>query len=258
VKILLTRPAAQAQATANLLNGSGIETSCFAVQRMESTLPEALQAATAAIFADAAPIHGFIFISANAVEFGWPWLKDLSLSRCYCVGAATTQALRSRLIQAVEIIQPENQFDSEGLLAMPQLVNVSGQRLIIIRGLGLTLGRDLLGSVLRQRGARVEDAFCYIRTVESADNMDFSAIQAQLNTGEITLINVQSGETLSAFVTLFAPTLKQYENWRLLVPHHRIAALAAKSGFKRVEVTGVGDNCLKSYLIHEASHGNHA
>ncbi len=258
MKILLTRPAAQAKATADLLNACGIETSCFAVQRMEGTLPDGLHAATAAIFADTTPIHGFIFISANAVEFGWPWLTNLSLSRCYCVGIATTQALRSRLTQAVEIIQPESQFDSEGLLAMPQLADVSGQRLIIIRGLGLTPGRDLLGSVLRQRGARVDDAFCYVRTVESPDNSGFSAIQAQLNTGEITLINVQSGETLSAFVTLFAPTLKQRENWRLLVPHHRIAALAAKSGFKRVEVTGVGDNCLKSYLIHEASHGNHA
>ncbi len=259
MKILLTRPLAQAEATAKLLLEAGIASASFAVQRMDGKLTPALYAATTAIFADATPIDGLIFISANAVEFGWPWLAQLQQAKppfkFYVVGPATSHALREYLAPQTEIIQPPTQFDSEGLLAMPQLADASGQRLVIIRGVGLTPGRDLLASTLRARGARVDDAFCYIRTVESADHSDYAAIQAQLASGEVGLINVQSGETLSAFETLFSPTSAQRKTWRLLVPHHRIATLAVKKGYKRVEVTGVGDNCLKSYLSIETSHG---
>jgi uroporphyrinogen-III synthase len=255
VKILLTRPLTQARVTENFLHEAGIEACCFAVQRMDGQLPPELHAATAAIFADATPIDGLIFISANAVEFGWPWVKNLPVRKLFAVGAATSHALLEHVAAQTEIIQPVSQFDSEGLLAMPQLAGVSGQRLIIIRGLGLTPGRDLLASTLRERGARVDDAFCYTRTVETPENRVFPAIIAELNTGAISMVNVQSGETLTAFETLFAPTAAQRKNLRLLVPHHRIAALAVNNGYKRVEVTGVGDNCLKSYLLTEASHG---
>ena len=255
MKILLTRPLAQAAVTVKMLREAGIASCSFAVQRMDGQLPPALRASTTTIFADATPIDGLIFISANAVEFGWPWIKQLSLPPLYAVGAATAQALRERVGALTEIIQPVSQFDSEGLLAMPQLAAVSGQRLVIIRGMGLTPGRDLLASTLRARGARVDDAFCYIRTMESPENRDFTAIAEQLDSGEVSMVNVQSGETLSAFETLFAPTMVVRANLRLLVPHHRIAALAVNNGYKCVEVTGVGDNCLKSYLLTEASHG---
>ena len=255
MKILLTRPLAQAAVTAKILHDAGIASCSFAVQRMDGQLPPVLHAATTAIFTDATPIDGLIFISANAVEFGWPWVEPLPQPKLYAVGAATSQALREHAGAQAEIVQPPSQFDSEGLLAMPQLAAVSNQRLVIIRGLGLTPGRDLLASTLRARGARVDDAFCYIRTVESPVNKAFTAIAQQLNSGEITCVNAQSGETLSAFETLFAPTMELRANLRLLVPHHRIAALAVNNGYKRVEVTGVGDNCLKSYLLTETSHG---
>ena len=263
MKILLTRPASQAAATAALLHSFGIETCCFAVQRMGSALPANLQAATAAIFADASKLDGLIFISANAVEYGWPWVTDkLSASTpFYSVGPATTAALSQKLPQKLafgcDIIQPITQFDSEGLLALPQLANVAQRRFIIVRGMGLTPGRDLLASTLRARGAIVDDAFCYTRTVEEPENRAFSAVDAALKNGEIGAVNVQSGETLSAFETLFAPTQAQRANLRLLVPHHRISALAVNNGYKCVEVTGVGDNCLSLYLTTlKAQHGN--
>ena len=255
MKILLTRPTAQAAVTAKLLRGAGIETVSFAVQRMDGTLPPALLAATTAIFADTSRIDGLIFISANAVEFGVPWVKSLMTARqaqpqLYAVGAATTAALRQHFPTA-KIIQPPCQFDSEGLLEMPQLADVAKQRLLIIRGLGLTPGRDLLGSTLRERGARVDDTFCYTRSVETPENRLFPAIQSQLNSGEISHVNVQSGETLSAFETLFAPTPAQRATLQLLVPHHRIAELAVNNGYNCVEVTGVGDNCLKTFLTRD-------
>ena len=259
MKVLLTRPFAQARVTAKLLEISGVETCCFAVQRMDGQLSPNLQAATSAIFADRTPVDGLIFISANAVEFGWPWVGALMQQpiKLFCVGPATAQALRAQTEKQLDIIQPDKQFDSEGLLEVPQLAAVSGQRLIIIRGLGLTPGRDVLASTLRARGATVDDAFCYIRTVETPENRAFSAIQTALHSGEITHINVQSGETLSAFETLFAPTRSQRQHLKLLVPHHRIAALAANNGYKCVEVTGVGDNCLSLYLTTlKAQHGN--
>ena len=162
MKILLTRPLAQAAVTAKILHEAGIASCSFSVQCMDGQLPPALHASTTVIFADATPIDGLIFISANAVEFGWPWVKNLSQPKLYAVGAATSQALREHVGAKTEIIQPPSQFDSEGLLAMPQLAAVSGQRLVIIRGMGLTPGRDLLASTLRARGARRARGRCFL------------------------------------------------------------------------------------------------
>jgi uroporphyrinogen-III synthase len=58
------------------------------------------------------------------------------------------------------IAMPTNSFDSEGLLALPELQAVQHQHLMIVRGEG---GRDLIASTLQQRGAHIHIAECYRR-----------------------------------------------------------------------------------------------
>jgi uroporphyrinogen-III synthase len=108
-------------------------------------------------------IDGLIFVSANAVEQAFARLNTLGLSLnpqlpCYVVGPSTRAALQAQGMR--NIAMPTNSFDSEGLLALPELQAVQHQHLMIVRGEG---GRDLIASTLQQRGAHIHIAECYRR-----------------------------------------------------------------------------------------------
>lgn len=108
-------------------------------------------------------IDGLIFVSANAVEQAFARLNTLGLSLnpqlpCYVVGPSTRAALQAQGMR--NIAMPTNSFDSEGLLALPELQAVQHQHLLIVRGEG---GRDLIASTLQQRGAHIHIAECYRR-----------------------------------------------------------------------------------------------
>ena len=60
----------------------------------------------------------------------------------------------------------EDGFDSEALLALPEMRDLAGKRVVIFRGDG---GRELLGDTLIARGAIVEYAECYRRSKPTSD-----------------------------------------------------------------------------------------
>ncbi|MEK6788910.1 MAG: uroporphyrinogen-III synthase [Pseudomonadota bacterium] len=106
-----------------------------------------------------------IFVSANAARLGlaaiadyWPqWPHALP---AYAVGPATKALLDDAGLSAVA---PE-QENSEGLLALPGLTTVHGQRLLLLRG---DEGRELLPETLRARGAQVDVLPLYTRRLPS-------------------------------------------------------------------------------------------
>src|SRR3990167_892906 len=104
-----------------------------------------------------------IFISPNAVQYGMAAIRaagDLPPAlRIATVGQGSAKALRE--LGAANIIAPTENFDSEGLLALPELQNIAGWRVLIFRGEG---GRELLGNTLKARGAMVEYVTCYQRS----------------------------------------------------------------------------------------------
>src|ERR1700722_5195641 len=91
-----------------------------------------------------------VFVSANAVEYGvgdpasWP-----SHLVALAPGLGTASALAAVGVGQVHI--PATTMDSEGLLALPELADVTGKRIVIYRGSG---GRELLGEKLSERGAQ--------------------------------------------------------------------------------------------------------
>jgi uroporphyrinogen-III synthase len=114
-----------------------------------------------------APADLVIFISPNAVSYASQLLGEYSLpknARLAAVGSGTAQAL-ARAGLKVDL-QPTKRFDSEGLLALPELAQVTGQRILIVRGEG---GRALLGDTLRARGAEVGYAEVYRRCRSATD-----------------------------------------------------------------------------------------
>src|SRR5204863_7288654 len=123
--------------------------------------------------------------------------------------------------------------DSEALLALPELQQVQGRRVVIFRG---GTGRPLLGNALASRGARVEYADCYRRTLAKSDP---APLLAQWRHGGVQAITVSSSEGLDNFVTLAGTAA--LEATPLFVPHERVAVRARERGAREVIVAGASD-----------------
>ncbi len=107
-----------------------------------------------------------LFVSPNAVHYGSSLLDGRTPGqiRIGAVGRATAEALGSTGVE-VDLV-PTRCYDSEGMLALPELNRMSGRRVLIVRGDG---GRALLGDTLEQRGAQVDYAEVYQRRCPLSD-----------------------------------------------------------------------------------------
>lgn len=156
--VLVTRPADQSQALCRLLEDAGLAAHVLPTLRIEpldSAPPVgALRAAL--------PCQLAIFISANAVRHARPVIAAVGGLPADCtvaaVGAASAAALRDAGFPRV--LAPARRFDSEGLLALPELHQVAGRRVVIFRG---QEGRRLLAQTLTARGATLHEVVCYRR-----------------------------------------------------------------------------------------------
>ena len=183
-----------------------------------------------------------IFISPNAVKFGMTAMRQVgslpTQLKIATVGQGSAQALRE--FGVTNIITPTEHFDSEGLLALPELQNVADWRVLIFRGDG---GRELLGDTLRARGAAVEYATCYQRT-KSQQNVRV------LLDAKPDALTVTSSEALGYLAQMLESGGRgALRDLPLFVPHARIAELANRQGWQHVQLTGAGDDGLLSALI---------
>lgn len=183
-----------------------------------------------------------IFISPNAVQYGMAAIREAGLLpptlKIATIGQGSAQALRA--LGVANIIAPTQQFDSEGLLAMPELQTVAGWRVMIFRGDG---GRELLGDTLKARGATVEYATCYQRSQSQQDVRVLLDVQADA-------LTVTSSEALSHLSHMLDAHAKNaLRSTPLFVPHQRITELALQQGWKHVQLTASGDDGLLSALI---------
>ncbi|HSH40620.1 MAG TPA: uroporphyrinogen-III synthase [Arenicellales bacterium] len=154
IRVLITRPAAQASHLAELVRAAGGEAARFPTLEIEPMDPgpqqvKALEAADTVVF-----------VSANAAAHGWPLLRDSrDGKRIIAVGRATARALRE--LGCADVRTPDGPAgSSEELLDSPLLDDVSGTGVCIVRGAG---GREALKGVLEARGAKVSYLECYRR-----------------------------------------------------------------------------------------------
>ena len=160
--VLVTRPAAQAEGLCRLVAAAGGEALRFPTVEIQ---PPADPDAAAALLA--APWDVMVFISRNAVEQALRFAPSALRSahvQLAAVGRATAEAMRAAGL--APSLVPEAGFDSEALLALPALRQVTGRRVLIVRGEG---GRALLGRTLSERGAEVCYAEVYRRGLPAAD-----------------------------------------------------------------------------------------
>lgn len=241
--IVVTRPAGQARQLVGLIRAAGGIPVLFPVL-------EILDAG------DLRPLHALIdrleefdlaiFISPSAVN------KAMNLItarrklppglRIAAIGRGSARELERFGVSAV--IAPARKFDSEALLELPELTEVTGQRVVIFRGDG---GRELLGDTLVARGAVLEYAECYRR---GKPNSNAAPLLKAWARNELHAIVVTSSEGLR---NLFDMVGKLGQSWLrktpLFVTHARIATTARELGLAVVIEAGPGDVELAEGLV---------
>ncbi len=230
--VVLTRPRAQCEALAAALESGGARVIVFPALDI---VPVELSAASRAALASLPQASLAIFVSANAAEHGvaaarraGPWPVSVAVAG---VGQATAAALREAGM--ANVIAPATGFDSESLLACPELQEVRGRRILIFRGTG---GREHLRATLESRGAEVGYVESYRRDRPASDP---SALLAALGRGEVDAVHAMSAETVDNFLALAGAGVT-WSRVALLVPHPAIARHGAAASFGRVVVTGPG------------------
>lgn len=243
--VVITRPEPQSRALAQMIRDAGGNVISFPVLAIaDTTHPERVQQ----IVANLHQVQLAIFISANAVQYGLRQVSGWPANvRVAAVGAATAAALREH--GHTNVIAPTSGFNSEALLALPELNAVRGQRVVIFRGEG---GRELLADTLRARGAQVDYAEVYRRVKLIADATELMAAWSQR---AVDAIVVTSNEVLQNLLDVLSVEGQRHlRNTQLLVTSMRAADLARELGIvvpPRV-VSPVSDTAIFNALVDYA------
>ena len=188
-----------------------------------------------------------IFISSNAVENGMPKVKarkggfphGLSFA---AIGPVTAAGLQQYGVE--QILTPQQRFDSEALLALPQMQDMAGKKIMIFRGVG---GREVLADTLRERGAEVDFAECY-RRVNPQRNADMLVTLWQNK--QLDAIVVTSSEAMRHLLELpETGTADWLRSTPICVNHARIGELAQQQGLVVAVADAPGDEAMVACLI---------
>ncbi|MDH4071904.1 MAG: uroporphyrinogen-III synthase [Gammaproteobacteria bacterium] len=164
-----------------------------------------------------------IFVSRNAVVHGLGCLRDFGAAIA-AVGPATASAIEAAGVR-VDIL-PTVAFDSEHLLETPELRDVAGKGVLIIRG---ETGRELIADTLSRRGASVSYLPVYRRERNELPAMQILAIARDLGALRIDAVTVMSVETLEALLALLPRNAHAALRETLLVaPGDRVIQTAAE------------------------------
>ncbi len=184
-----------------------------------------------------------IFISPNAVRHMIDLLAGAAPDsrRLAAVGEATARSLRE--VGLPPDLVPTDRQDSEGLLALPELQQMDGQRILIVRGEG---GRPLLGDSLRARGAKVGYAEVYRRARPAVDPVPL----LQRWRDEVDVVTTTSAEVLGNLVNMLGETgATLLRKTPLLVISERMASRATELGFSRIlQAAGAEDAAVLQAL----------
>jgi len=220
--IVVTRPRDLAPAFARLIEARGGRAFVFPTIAIEPLPPPAP-------LSRLRDYDWVIFVSPSAVRAARRGAEHWPPRAAAAVGSGTRRELEA------------TGGDSEALLAMPQMQEVAGKRVLIVRG---DEGRALLGETLAARGASVQYAACYRRVRPAGD---CTALEAAWRAGEVHAITFLSAQALDNFVAMGGDTLAR--SLALFVAHERIAAHARERGARDVVIAGGGEEQMLERLV---------
>lgn len=217
ITVLVTRPGHQAGKFCRLIDENGGQAIAFPVIEIRPVKPKDEE-----ISALSDRIEYLVFTSANAIFEGMLFIRSylsdqLASCRITAIGQATAKALEYEGMTPGLV--PPSPFNSEALLALPEMQQVAGKRFLIVKGKG---GRQLLGEELIARGAQVRylDVYERIRPDRQTDVLD------ELVNCPRVVISITSVEGLQ---NLFSIVTEKQAQWlrsdaRFLVAGKRVAS----------------------------------
>ena len=165
MSVLVTRASHQATRLCKLIEREGGEPICFPVTEITplSAHEPVLQDGLAQI----PTANVVVFLSPNAVLFGLALFESQGIrlpsrAEILAIGPGTKRQLESHctVVSGVPLVL----FNSEGLLQLPQLGDVTGRTVVLVQGEG---GRTQVAEMLVERGAHVVYLPCYRRSRSS-------------------------------------------------------------------------------------------
>ncbi len=234
-KVLVTRPKQQATQLCERIAELGGEAFLFPVLDIEFTRADLLN--------NWQPDwHKIIFISKNAVHGFLQQIQPEQLdasTKLVAVGAATADVLRSANLEVA--IVPKDNGGSDYLLALDEMQQLAGEKVLIVRGEG---GRELLADTLKQRQAYVEYCEVYRRVKSRPTPLACDqAIQSEV-------VLCTSEQSVKNLVSLLAADKLHLLEKPLIVLSERIKQCALSLGFKQVIVTAsTSDSAIIDTLL---------
>lgn len=185
-----------------------------------------------------------IFISTNAVNNAMPRVLKRygNVPASVNFAAIGHQTAKDLALYGIRhVLTPHTRFDSETLLALPEMHDVTNQTVMIFRGLG---GRDVLADTLKARGAKVIFAESYQRVNPQTNTQLLDQLWQH---DKLDAIVVTSSEAMRHLLDLAA-----HAEWlhrvTLCVNHARIAELAQQHGLTVRVANAPGDEAMLTCL----------
>lgn len=224
-RLLLTRPAEDCAALAQILAAQGVVSHCMpllAIEALDET-PEQRSA-----FADLQRYCAVIVVSKPAARIGLQLLAQHGAPTpelpWFSVGAATAAVLAE---QGLGVHFPDLGDDSEALLALPalqQAIAAPAPRVLILRGEG---GREFLAERLRSQGVSVDYLPLYRRVLPQYAPGELSQ---QVRAERLNGLVVSSGQGFEHLLQLAGDDWPALARLPLFVPSPRVAEQARAAG----------------------------
>lgn len=246
--VVVTRPDRQAGPLMRLLREAGAAAVAF-----PTLVIDPIELDTAARERCTPDAHDWvIFTSANAVDCAFAQLPRPRRARVAAVGRATSRALQDAGVEVLAM--PATVSDSESLLALRELTDVRGLRILILKGLG---GRDKLRDTLAARGAEVTLGEVYRRKVAEPGAAALEELRRACS-ADCTVVLVTSVEVLDALLEL-APdaSCPRLKGMPLLLPGERVAGAARERGWRGPVIVSPSaeDATMVDALVHALGAG---
>lgn len=241
IGIAITRPVDQAHKLTQLIEDSGGEVISFPLIEITGLSD---YSAFKAVITNIANYDWIIFISSNAVQHGMPFLVKQGIPthlKFAAIGPVTAQALQAYGIE--HVLTPKDRFDSESLLSLSDMQDMSGKSVMIVRGVG---GREVLADTLTARGAKVTFAECYQRINPQTNCLALEQAYAQQ---KLHAVVVTSSEAMRHLLDLAQGSV-WLKHVTLCVNHARIAEQPLALGLQVRVAEALGDAAMLKTLLN--------